>query len=78
VTGRNAIYKDVSLEEYFASGIFPNPDGKAGHSADPNDTTLQTYRQIFTGFWNMFWATGRNAGNVLDEIYPRRIRTVGE
>jgi hypothetical protein len=41
VTGRKAVYKDISLEEYFASGIFPNPDGKVGHSADPNDTTLQ-------------------------------------
>jgi hypothetical protein len=84
VTGHKAVYKDITLDEYFASGIFPNPDGKVGHSVDPNDTTLQTYRENFTGFWNMFKASRGNVGNsqrdyrILDEIYPGRIRTVGE
>jgi hypothetical protein len=84
VTDRKTVYKDITLDEYFASGIFPNPDGKAGRSADLNDTTLQTYRQNFTGFWNMFKASGDNVENaerdydVLDKIYPGRIRTVGE
>lgn len=58
VTGLKAVYKDNTLEEYFACGIFPNPDGKVGHSADPNNTSLQTYHQNFTGFWNMFKARG--------------------
>lgn len=79
VTGKKAVYKDVSLEEYFASGVFPNPEAKVGHGAGPNDETLQTYRQNFSGFWNM-WKGGlakRDYG-VLDEIYPERIRSVEE
>lgn len=84
MSGRKAVYKDISLDEYFASGVFPNADAKVGHSTDPNDTTLQTYPQNFTGFWNMFKASCGNKGNsqrdytILDEIYPGRTRTVGE
>lgn len=84
MTDRKAVYKDITHDEYFASGILPNPDGKVGHSIDPNDTTLQTYRQNFTGFRNMLKASGGNVGNaqrdygVLDKIYPGRIRTVAE
>lgn len=83
LTGRKAVYKDITLDEYFASGVL-NPEAKVGHSADHDDDTLQTYRQNFTGFWNMFKASGGNVGNsrrdygFLDEIYPGRIRTVGE
>jgi NmrA-like family len=84
VTGKKAVYKDITLDEYFASGIFPNADGKVGHSVDHDDDTLQTYRENFTGFWNMFKASGGNVGNarrdygLLDEIYPQRVKSVGE
>lgn len=84
VTGPKAVYKDIAQDEYFAFGIFSNPDGKVGHFAGRNDTTLQAYRQNFTGFWNMFKVSGDNVGNaqrdynVLDEIYPGRIRTMSE
>jgi NmrA-like family len=84
VTGRPAIYRDISLDEYFASGIFPDPDRKVGYSTDHNDDTLQTYRENFTGFWNNFKYSGGNKGNsrrdyaLLDQIYPGRMRSVGE
>jgi len=77
VTGRKAPYKDVTLDEYFASGVFPNPEAKVGHSVDHDDNTLLTYRQNFTGFWNM-WKSGRATRDcqILDEILPGIIRSV--
>jgi hypothetical protein len=47
VTGRKAVYKDVTLDEYFASGAFANPDAKVGHSVGHDDPTLMTYRENF-------------------------------
>jgi hypothetical protein len=83
ITGRKAVYKDVTLDEYFASGVFPDPERKVGHSVE-QDGTLQTYRENFSGFWNMWKASRENKGVIkrdyalLDEILPGRIRTVGE
>jgi hypothetical protein len=83
VTGKRAVYKNLTLDEYFASGVFPNAEAKVGHGVG-DDSTLQTYRQNFTGFWNMWKASGGNKGNaqrdyaLLDEIYPGRIKSVEE
>lgn len=79
VTGRNAIFKDVTLDEYFASGIFPNPEMKVGHSVDHNDHTLMTYRENFSGFWNV-WKDDLVKVDyaLLDDILPDRVKTVGE
>jgi hypothetical protein len=79
VTGRPAVYKDVTLDEYFKSGVFPNPEAKVGHSVGQDDDTLLTYRQNFTGFWSM-WKSGlvERDYHLLDEILPDRIRTVKE
>lgn len=77
VTGLSSVYKDVSLDEYFKSGILPNPDAKVGHSADPNDPTLLTYRENFSGFWNT-WKdelTQRDY-RLLDNILPTRVKSV--
>jgi hypothetical protein len=38
VTGHKAFYKEISLDEYFASEVFHNANAKVGHSTDPNDT----------------------------------------
>lgn len=79
VTGKKAVYKDVTLEEYFSSGVFPNAEAKVGHGAGPDDETLMNYRQNFTGFWNM-WKGGlaKRDYAVLDEIYPGRVKSVEE
>jgi hypothetical protein len=84
VTGKKAVYKDVTLDEYFALGTFGDGYGKVGHSADHNDSTLQTFRSNFSGFWNMWKFSGGNNGAIrrdyalLDDIPPQRVRTVEE
>lgn len=77
VTNQKAVYKDVTLDEYFQSGIIPDPDAKVGHSADPNDPTLLTYRENFSGFWNTWKDNLTHRDYVLlDTILPTRLRTV--
>jgi len=79
VTGKKAIYKDVTLDEYFKLGIFKEPEDKVGHSVSPNDPTLFTYRENFSGFWNT-WKddlTKRDYA-LLDEILPTRVKSVKE
>lgn len=83
VTGRKARYVDMPLDEYWESGVsskmaaFPS-----GYNVDPSDPSSMTFRQNFTGFWNMWKASGGNKGVVqrdyelLDEIHPERIRSV--
>ncbi|KAK0101951.1 hypothetical protein ONS95_001240 [Cadophora gregata] len=79
VTGKKAVFKDVTLDEYFSSGVFPDPDAKVGHSVDHDDETLQTYRQNFTGFWNT-WKESvlQRDYELLDRILPDRVKSVKE
>jgi len=79
VTGKKAVYKDVTLDEYFASGIFPAPDRKLAHSVDHNDSTLMTYRENFSGFWNT-WKDNlvKVDYGLLDDILPDRVKSLGE
>lgn len=79
VTGRKAVYKDISLDELFASDAFPFPDGQVGHSASPGDDTLQTYRQNFSGFFNGWKADLLKVDYaLLDEILPTRVKSLAE
>jgi hypothetical protein len=83
VTGKKAEYLDVSSEDYF-NRYYPAGtkvvDRKIG--SDRKDPTLQTWRQNFGGFWNMWKYTRANGGNItrdyalLDRILPQRVRTV--
>ena len=79
LTGQKSVYKDVTLDEYFELGTVPNPDAKLGHSADPNDPTLLTYRESFSGFWST-WKDNltRRDYNLLDDILPTRVKSVRE
>ena len=79
VTGRKAVYRDVTLDEYFKLGFWPDADAKIGHSVSSDDSTLFTIRENFSGFWNT-WKdelTKRDYG-LLDEILPTRVKTVRE
>lgn len=78
-TGRKAIFRDITIDEYFASGVFPDPDMKVGHSVGHNDETLQTYRQNFSGFWNT-WKENilQRDYELLDRILPERVKSVKE
>ncbi|RHZ59242.1 uncharacterized protein CDV56_101423 [Aspergillus thermomutatus] len=63
VTGKKAVYKDVTLDEYFQLGVFPNPDVKLGHSAVlmilPSNLSKRDYQ-------------------LLDETLPTRVKSVRE
>ncbi|PVH81015.1 NAD(P)-binding protein [Cadophora sp. DSE1049] len=79
VTGKKAIFRDITLDEYFASGVFPDPDVKVGHSVGHDDETLQTYRQNFSGFWNS-WKESilQRDYELLDRILPERVKSVND
>ena len=72
VTGRKAVYRNVTLDEYFTLGIFPEPDAKIGSSSSPDDPTLFT-------FWNC-WKDNltKRDYELLDEILPTRVKSVKE
>ncbi|EXK76531.1 hypothetical protein FOQG_18730 [Fusarium oxysporum f. sp. raphani 54005] len=79
VTGKPAKYIDIPLSAYFEH--VPIADEPAGYNADVNDPATMTFRQNFTGFFNMWRASGGNKGviqrdyKLLDEIHPNRIRS---
>ncbi|KID80784.1 NmrA-like family domain-containing protein 1 [Metarhizium brunneum] len=79
VTGRKAVYKDLTLDEYFKLPIFPNPEMTVGHSTSGENPTLFTFRENFSGFWNM-WKDNltKRDYELLDEILPSRVKSVQE
>ena len=79
VTGHPAQYINTSFDEYFAGGLKAAADKPAGYNADPADKSTMSFRDNFTGFWNM-WKHNiidRDYA-LLDEIHPNRIRTAEE
>ncbi|KAF5639662.1 nitrogen metabolic regulation nmr [Fusarium sp. NRRL 52700] len=80
VTGKPAQFIDIPMETYFEhipwAGTAPS-----GYNADLKDPATMTFKQNFTGFWNMWRHSGGNKGVVqrdyklLDEIHPNRIKT---
>lgn len=81
VTGKKAIYVDLTTDEYFArDDIFPYPEAKIGQTAaNADDPTLFTIRENFGGFWN-FWKDDLSKRDYafLDEILPTRVKSVKE
>lgn len=87
VTGKPARYLDVELSVYFDQYY---PAGrkvvgrKVGTAVDKKDTTLLTWGENFTGFWNLFKASKGNKGLVrrdyemMDRIFPDRVKSVEE
>jgi hypothetical protein len=79
VTGHPAQYIDTDLDTYW-SGPLKNAAGlPAGYNADLNDKSTMSFRDNFTGFWNI-WKYGviHRDYALLDEIHPNRIRSVEE
>ncbi len=77
VTGHPAQYIDTDLDAYWNGPLKAAADLPAGYNADPNDKSTMSFRDNFTGFWNV-WKYGvvqRDYG-LLDEIHPNRIRSV--
>jgi hypothetical protein len=77
VTGHPAQYIDTSIEDYFGGSLKAVADRPAGYSADPDDPSTMSFRDNFTGFWNM-WKHNiiQRDYALLDEIHPNRIRSV--
>lgn len=85
VTGRPAQYIDTDLDTYWKTGNLSRAaDLGSGYNSDPNDPAFMTFRQNFTGFFNMWKHSGRNKEiirrdyKLLDEIYPNRIKSAEE
>ncbi|KAH7357993.1 hypothetical protein B0T11DRAFT_319180 [Plectosphaerella cucumerina] len=83
VTGKPAEYIDTSFDDYFANVPLPD-EAPTGYNADPKDPATMTYRDNFTGWWNLWRDSAGNKGVVtkdyalLDEIHPNRIRSAEE
>jgi hypothetical protein len=77
VTGHPAQYIDTDLDTYWnAPRNKRNADTPAGYNADPNDKSTMSFRDNFTGWWNL-WKYGivKRDYAFLDEIHPNRIRS---
>jgi hypothetical protein len=79
VTGHQARYVDTPIDVYFDGPYKQVADGPAGYNADPSDKSTMSFRDNFTGFWNQ-WKHNIISRDyaLLDEIHPRRIRTIDE
>ncbi|KIW44958.1 uncharacterized protein PV06_03389 [Exophiala oligosperma] len=82
VTGHPARYIETDLDTYWKSGNTARAaNTTSGYNADPKDPAAMTFRQNFTGFFNMWKYSGRNQGvirrdyKLLDEIHPNRIKS---
>jgi hypothetical protein len=85
VTGHPARYIDTDLETYWKSGnTAAAAQSGSAYNADPKDPSFMTFRQNFTGFFNLWKHSGGNKGVIrrdyalLDEIHPNRIRSAEE
>jgi uncharacterized protein YbjT (DUF2867 family) len=84
VTGKPAKCIDLSLEDYWKHGpVASVPRGMpAGYNSVAGDPATMSFRDNFTGFWNIWRLSGGNRGVVqrdyalLDRIHPNRIRSV--
>jgi hypothetical protein len=79
VTGHPARYIDTDLDAYWNGALRMAAALPAGYNADINDKSTMSFRDNFTGFWNV-WKHGviQRDYALLDEIHPNRIRSVEE
>lgn len=84
VTGHPARYIDTGLDQYWTTGPMGTGQRPAGYNASEEDRATMSVRSNFTGFWNLWKASGGNKGIVrrdfklLDEIHPGRVKTAEE
>jgi len=87
VTGKPAQWVNLSFDDYFNAIGTERSKGPAAYNADPNDPATLSFRQNFTGLWNIFrfsaaddptkpvWHTDYD---FLDSVYPGRVRSLEE
>jgi hypothetical protein len=80
VTGHPAKYIDSSLDWYFEKGPLRRAArGPAGYNAQVGDPSTMSFRDNFTGFWNMWkYRVLKRDYKLLDEIHPDRIKSAEE
>ncbi|KAK2027553.1 NmrA-like family protein [Colletotrichum zoysiae] len=82
VTGHPAQYIHTPADIYFAH--IPWSQQPAAYNADPEDPATMSFKDNFTGFWNVWAHSAGNKGVIkreyalLDEIHPNRIKTAEE
>ncbi len=79
VTGKKAIYKQITLEEAFER--LPFKDTMLGADFDPRDPSLMMGKENFNGMWHTMMADTilpRIDYTFLDKILPTRVKTVEE
>jgi hypothetical protein len=54
VTGHPARYMDAALDAYWSGPLRMAADLPAGYNADLNDKSTMSFRDNFTGFWNIW------------------------
>ncbi|MEW6438679.1 MAG: NmrA family NAD(P)-binding protein [Pseudomonadota bacterium] len=79
VTGHPARYIDTELDTYWNGPLKTAANLPAGYNADPDDKSTMSFKDNFTGFWNI-WKYGviQRDYALLDEIHPNRIKSVEE
>ncbi|KAG0649499.1 hypothetical protein D0Z07_4271 [Hyphodiscus hymeniophilus] len=79
VTGQPAQYIDTSLEDYWNGSMSRLAAGPAGYNADASDPSTMSFKDNFTGFWNMWkYRIIQRDYKLLDEIHPNRIKSAEE
>jgi len=76
VTGHPARYIDTGVHQYFGGPLKNAADRPAGYNADPADRSTMSFRDNFTGFWNM-WKHDiiKRDYQLLDDIHPNRLKS---
>lgn len=85
-TGQPAKGTSIEIDQWFDEvGWSPYREHKMGSTtAEPSDPTLHTVYESFSGWWKMYQHSIDNTGLIkrdyalLDEIHPRRTRSVEE
>jgi hypothetical protein len=86
VTGKPAEGTNVTIEEWLQETGLPETDiqHKVGTSTAPNDSSLLTFGENFSAWWRLYQNSRKNTElglckrdyALLDEIYPRRVRSL--
>jgi len=77
VTGHPARYIDTDISSYWNGPLKVAAGLSAGYNADIADKSTMSFRDNFTGFWNV-WKHGviQRDYELLDRIHPQRVRSV--
>jgi hypothetical protein len=80
VTGHPAQYIDTTLDDYWTNGPMKRAAAMpAGYNAQAADPSTMSFRDNFTGFWNVWkHRVVKRDYKLLDEIHPNRIKSAEE